>query len=139
MDYLTEVSTCSDFSDHNCLVSSYADFMKAFEKDHHHLLVEKLCSLGVHGSGLKLLESYHIGRHQTVRIANTTSRLLEVHSGGPQGSLLVPLRCLVFINDLPDRVMSKSSGYAVDFKNVGSNSNILGIHVKKIGNGVKKI
>ena len=56
-----------------------------------------------------------------MRLNDTVSDELEVFSGVPQGSILGPLFFLVFINDLPSCVMSKSFGYADDYKIVGDN------------------
>ena len=67
-----------------------------------------------------------------MRLNDTVSDELEVFSGVPQGSILRLLFFLVFINDLPSCVMSKSFGYVDDYKIVGDNPLTLNIDVRKL-------
>ena len=67
-----------------------------------------------------------------MRLNDTVSDELEVFSGVPQGSILGPLFFLVFINNLPSCVMSKSFGYTDDYKIVGDNPLTLNIDVRKL-------
>ena len=53
---------------------------------------------------------YLHNRRQFVRADNTSSRILEITSGVPQGSLLEPLLFCIPINDLPD-VLQFSNPY----------------------------
>ena len=66
-----------------------------------------------------------------MRLNDTVSDELKVFSGVPQGSILGSLFFLVFINDLPSCVMSKSFGYADDYKIVGDNP-LTNIDVRKL-------
>ena len=104
------------------LLSLYLDFEKAFDKVCHEKLLEKLLILGFGGPLLALLESYLSNRSQRVRIGNSYSRYLETSSGVPQGSVLGPFFFILFINDLPSQLMSKSFGYADDFKIISQNA-----------------
>ena len=45
--------------------------------------------------------SNHAGRKQFCRVNGTDSKVITVNIGVPQGSCLVPLFFLVYMNDLP--------------------------------------
>ena len=81
---------------------------------------------------LQLLCSYLTNRRQAVKIEDAKSSELIVKSGVPQGSLLGPLFFLVYINDLPDSIMSPNFGYTDDFKIIGENNVSLNIDIRKV-------
>jgi ribonucleases P/MRP protein subunit RPP40 len=80
--------------------SIYTDFLKAFDKVNHRLLLRKLRKLGFSGNFLSWIESYLTYRRQYVKACGSRSRYLTVRSDILQGSHLGPLLFIIFINDI---------------------------------------
>ena len=116
IEYLYEVYIYYDNIGTNYLACLYLNFLKAFDKANHAMIIKKTRSFGLTGQCLKLLKNYLTGRKQTVRIGQVVFEPLPVHSGVPQGSILGPLMFILYINYLPDCAMSASFGYADDCK-----------------------
>ena len=76
------------------------DLSKAFDCLPHGLIIAKLHTYGLELPACKLLFSYLRGRKQRVKISNSRSSLAVLTKGVPQGSILGPLLCNIFINDL---------------------------------------
>ena len=94
----------------------YLDFQKAFDSVPHKRLLKKLEGYGVHGTLLSWIRGFLSDRQQRVVINGCESPWAPVVSGVPQGSVLGPVLFLVYINDLPLEVNSKTKMFADDTK-----------------------
>lgn len=92
----------------------FLDFSKAFDLVSHQLLCFKLSKLNIDRNILRWIEYFLANRTQFVTTNNNNSQESPVTSGVPQGSVLGPLLFLVYINDLPNNILSSIKLFADD-------------------------
>ena len=90
------------------------DFTIAFDKVQHKRLIHKLKYYGITGPISSWIESFLAERTQQVVINGSASKLIQVTSGVPQGTVLGPLLFLLYINDLPNNLTSNVRLFADD-------------------------
>ena len=96
-------------------VALFIDLSKAFNTVDHHLLLQRLQSIGFSITVLNWFSNYLSGRTQCVALDNCTSSMLEVKMGVPQESVLGPILFSIYINNLGlDLNQTKANFYADD-------------------------
>ena len=67
------------------------DFSAAFDRVNHQGILYKLCSVGIRDSVLSILTQFLSNRSQHVMVDGYRSKLVDVVSGVPQGSVFGPV------------------------------------------------
>jgi len=96
----------------------FCDLSKAFDCVNHSILLKKLDVYQFSNKSISWIRSYLHNRFQrTVVMKNNTiskSSWVNIQMGVPQGSILGPLLFLLYVNDLPRNISSKTILYADD-------------------------
>ena len=90
------------------------DFSAAFDRVNNLGILYKLCSVGIGGSVLSILTEFLSNRSQQVMVDGCRSKLVNVVSGVPQGSVLGPLLFLLYTSELFSILENKLISYADD-------------------------
>ena len=80
----------------------------------HSKLIWKLPQYGIRDNALNKIRAFLGNRSQNVVLDDEESGLVLVTSGVPQGSVRDPILFLIYINDLPDELVSKVRLFADD-------------------------
>ncbi len=84
----------------NTPLNMFLNLSKVLDTLDHKILLEHLNNYGVIGVVYSLMESYITNRKQYVDIDDVQSEMLTVSTGVPQGSILGPLRFIIYLNDI---------------------------------------
>ena len=112
MVFFEETTKCVD--DGSPVYVIYLNFQKAFDKVPHQRLILKLNSHGIGNSIMNWIDQWLTGRRHRVVVDGEVSSWKSVLSGVPQDSVLGPILCLVYINDLEEGVTGKILKFADD-------------------------
>ena len=74
----------------------------------------QLRSYGISGQIFDLISSFLSNRQLRAILDGNSSQKYPVNAGAPQGSILGPTLFLIYINDLPDDVISNIANYTDD-------------------------
>ena len=81
-------------------ITIFLDLSKAFDTLDHEILLNKLHYYGIRNNSLNWFQSYLTDRKQYIQYDETSSEMLKIHTGVPQGSILGPLLFLIYMNDI---------------------------------------
>ena len=90
------------------------DFSAAFDRVNHQGILYKLSSVGIGGSVLSVLTQFVSNRLLYVLVYGCRSKLVNVVSGVPQGSVLAPVLFLLYTSEPFTILENKLIGYADD-------------------------
>ena len=108
----------------------WGDISKAFDCLWHKGLIEKLKAYDINGKLVHWLKDYISERKQQVLLNNSISTPGTMKAGVPQGSVLVALLFLLFINDTADAIQSLVRLFADDSSLMFSSTNPLEIEAR---------
>ena len=80
----------------SCMYNIKINYMTYISLDHD-ILMAKLQYYGIHGTPLELVKSYLTNRRQYKEIEDTKSKMLDISTGVPQGSILGPLLFIIYV------------------------------------------
>ena len=90
------------------------DFSAAFDMVNHQCILYKLCSVGIGGSVLSVLTQFLSNRSQHVMVQGSRSKLVNIVSGVPQGSVMGPFLFFLYTSELFSILENKTIGSADD-------------------------
>ena len=90
------------------------DYSSAFDRVNHLGIIYRLCSVGIGGYVLSILIQFLSNRPQHVMVDGCRSKLVDVVSGVPPGSVLGPLLLILYTSELFSILENKLIGYADD-------------------------
>ena len=90
------------------------DFSAAFDRGNHQGILYRLCSVGIGASVLSIQTRFLSNRLQHVMLDGCRSKLVDVVSGVPQGSVLYPILFLLYASKLFSILENKLISYADD-------------------------
>ena len=118
--------------------SEFLDMSKAFDRVWHEGLIYKLKTIGVSNNLLTLFKSSLDNRYQRALLNGQNYHWELIEAGVPQGSILGPLLFLIYINDLPNNLISNVKLFAND-TSVFSIVNDINVSTKESNNDLKRI
>ena len=87
------------------------DFSAAFDRVNQHAILYKLCFVGIGGSALSILTQFLLNRSQYLMVDGCRSKLVNIVSGVPLGSVFGPLLLRLYTSELFCILENKLIGY----------------------------
>ena len=100
IEFINFVLSSQDSREQTVVLACYVDFQKAFMRQNHNKLIEKLSDLDVPGWLLSIVIGFLKERSMIVSYRGSQSSIKSLPGGGRQGTLLALLLFLVLVNDV---------------------------------------
>ena len=94
--------------------SVFLDISKAFDKVWHEEFTYKLQQNGISDELMNILVNSLQNRKQRVVLNGQSSNWVDIKAGVPKGSIMGPLLFLIYINDLPEGLITNAKLFADD-------------------------
>jgi hypothetical protein len=124
------ITVCQDLADAldngGMTAAIIVDFSKAFDLVHGRLLT-KTANSGVDSRAAVWMREFLLGRTHGVRVGGKLSEEVRVTSSVPQGSVLVPLLFLAYVNDIWRNIEStirRFANYCVIYRKITNNEDV---------------
>ena len=131
IDLITFILFNQDLPESRAVLATMIDFLKAFNRQNHLILVTKLSDMGVPGWLLKIVIGFLEDRKLVVLLKEAKSESKDMPGGGPQGTVLGMFLFLILINkagvaDQPKRLGERLNAAA------SKRDEITNMHVKYV-------
>ena len=118
IEFLNFILQHLDDNNQIAVLACFVDFQKAFNRQDHNLLIEKLSDLDVPGWLLRIVVAFLSNRSMVVNYKGCQSSVKPLPGGGPQGTILALLLFLILINDMGFSNQMKDDAVAKNLKEI---------------------
>ena len=111
-------NTLNSFDNDMTTIGVFLDLSKALDRIDHTILLKKLSYYGIRGLALEWCRSYLSTRKQFITYKDILSECMDLTCRVPQGSVLGPLLCIIYTNDLPNSLLHSTCILFADDKTI---------------------
>ena len=132
IDFINFVEYNQDIKNIHAVLVVAVDFLKAFNRQNHNILIELLSDLGVPGWLLRIVMGFLEDRELEVFFKGEKSSRKRLPGGGPQGTVLGMFLFLILINSAGFKEKIKNTGKIITNPAINKRKPMEKIHMKWI-------